>query len=297
MTKKNDADASSLHRARLKIQHHAPDFSVYVIYRDESFSDIRGPGYFKINPLAERVGELISTKPRAYPLMIKNVSTRDPIPVALVGKVSFTFDPREGDVAQISRLVKIPEPDLTNALGEALQELIFKAIRARVNEFWFEEIQRGASLALMEGYALTALNELAILRAFGISNVGVLFTHAVLPQEIETRLKEAAQRRYNAQVSGELEQAALLRSLIVELVEKVNREGNLEQLFNFTEAVNALRQIEGAASPATKIISGEVDRAPDEPAPTTPPAAKAAPKPKAKRGKKPSSPSYLDPDL
>lgn len=297
MKKKINDPTPSLHQARLKIQHHAPDYSVYVIYRGESFSDLRGPGYFNINPITERVGELVSTKPRAYPLLIENLVTRDPISIALAGKVSFTFDPRNGDVVTISRLVKIPEPDLTNALGDALKELIFKAIRARANEFWFQEIQRGENLARLETWAAEALLESTALTAFGISNVGVLFTHAVLPQEIETRLKEAAQRRYNAQATGEMPQADLLRSLIVELVEKVNREGNLEQLFNFTEAVNTLRQIEATAPPATKTIDGETVAPPAEPTPSSPPPTPAPSKPKTKSSKKRMSPSFLDPDL
>ncbi|TAH53482.1 MAG: hypothetical protein EYC68_03005 [Chloroflexota bacterium] len=298
MAKKTaDPNIPKWQKGGMRVNYHAPDFTVVVIYRDDSFVRVRGPGPLSINPFVERLGEEISIKPRAYPLMVKNVLTRDPISITLVGKVAFTFDPREGDATAIARLVKIPEPDLTNALGDTLQEFIFKALRARVNEYWFEEIQRGATLAELEEYALASLRELPSLRAFGISNIGVLLTHAILPQEIEMRLKEAAQRRYNAQVSGELEQTALLRSLIVELVEKVNREGNLEQLFNFTEAVNALRQIEGAASPATKIISGEVDIVPDEPALPAPPPSKPAPKPKTKRAKKSISPSYLDPDV
>lgn len=290
-----------MHKSRRILQKHAPDFTVCAIYHGDNFSDIRGPGYFNINPLTERVGESISTKPRAFPLLIENLMTRDPLRIALAGKVSFTFDPREGDVTAIARLVKIPEPDLTDALGQALQELIFKSVRARVNEFGFEEIQRGTHLALLEEAAVTALGSMEILNNFGIRDVGVLFTHTVLPPEIETRLNEAAQRRYNAQVTREIEQPDLLRSLIVELVEKASRGGNVEQLFNFTEAVNTLRQMESARAPRTiqapppATIDGEiVPPTPEEPAVPPPPAPNPA---KPGHPKKPISPSYLDPDL
>lgn len=301
MKKKADKPEPFVHKSRRLLQKHAPDFTVYAIYHGDNFSDIRGPGYFNINPLTERVGESISTKPRAFPLLIENLMTRDPLRIALAGKVSFTFDPREGDVTAIARLVKIPDPELTNTLGQALQELIFKTVRVRVNEFDFEEIQRAARLAELEEIALASLGGMAILNTFGIRNVGVLLTHAVLPPEIETRLTEAAQRRYNAQVTREIEQPDLLRSLIVELVEKASRGGNVEQLFSFTEAVNTLRQVEAAREPRAihapppETIDGEIVKpAPEEPAPPPPPTPHPA---KPKQSKKPISPSYLDPDL
>jgi hypothetical protein len=303
MSDNPDSPQPIIHRARRKLQKYTPDYTVCVIYHGDNFSDIRGPGYFSLNPFTERIGETISTKPRAYPLQIENLMTRDPIRITLAGKVSFTFDPREGDVTTIARLVKIPEAALTNALGETLQELIFKALRARVSELGFEEMQNGASLAQMEETTVNALGAMEALQTIGIRDVRVLFTHAILPPEIETRLNEAAQRRYNARVTREIEQPDLLRSLIVELVEKASRGGSVEQLFNFTEAVNTLRQMEVARdsrampAPPSETIDGQVVKpVPDEPpAPPPPPAEPAKSKPK--RGANPISPSYLDPDL
>lgn len=302
MTKSTDPIA---HRANRRIRQHVPDFHVCVIYRGESYAGVRGPGYFFVNPLTERTGEIVSTKPRAKSFRLEHLFTSDPIPIELAGKLSFTFDPREGDAVPISRLVRLPAATLDDALGSAVQELVFKAVRSPVNAYSFENIQRGETLAQLEAIART-VNDLPGLYALGIQNVSVMFTHAVLPDDLQKRLGESAQRRYNTQISHELEQADLLRALIIELVEKVSRDGNLEQLFNFTEAVNTLRQIESrpAAPPALepanpKIIDAQVfskppsDASPPNDNPTPPDTGTSTAKPKRS---KPKSPSYLDPD-
>src|SRR5262245_22714358 len=96
----------------------------------------------------------------------------------------------------------------------------------------------------------------------GFREMGMTIENMPLPPMIEARLQEVAQRRFNAQAAQNLSQGELIRTLLIELVERVSRQGTSEHYLNAADIMNALKELETLSSAPTKVIDAPKSESP-----------------------------------
>lgn len=267
------ADAPLWHKIRLRVfgAKHVPDGQVCIIYRGESYSDVRGPGYFGVCKLLERMGEVVKISPRTGHFTFENLSTREPVPLTLTGLFNFKFDPRPPTDPKIAvNLVKLSP----GALEGFMQDTLRRLVRVYTPQYSFVELRSATPFPTIENAVVNDFAREELLQRMGLQLSRFEIQHGITPERTEARLQESAQRMRNADSIQQLPLHELLLALYTELVEKSS--GGSEQLWNMTDLMNLIQRLDKGASPPTRII----DATPSAPPPTpNPPSASSETKP------------------
>ncbi|MDL1896003.1 hypothetical protein FBQ82_06995 [Anaerolineae bacterium CFX7] len=300
------SNAPLFHKIRLRFlgYKHMPDDHVCVIYEGESYAGVRGPGYFRINGWHERLGEVVKVSARTTPFTYENLSTREPVPVSLTGKITFSFDPRPPTEKEMAMAFVRLSAD---ALNGFVQDAVRRLVRLYTPQYTFAALRSSVPFPEIEAAVVQDFAREELLRRMGLKLGRFTIEQSLTPERTEARLQEAAQRMYNADAVQQIPLNELLLALYTELVEK--SKGGSEQIWNMNDLATLIQRLEKSAAPPTRIIdvapppptipdsdktaSGSGTTASD-PGTTTPDAGKTAPD--SDDPPKRSS-SYLDPDL
>ncbi len=271
------------------------DNHVRAVYRMESYLESRGPHFFWINGLKERLGSIIYLGPRFRTFSFANLSTQDPLRAGLRVSISFSFDPRRTRREIAAQLINLDDEVLVLIVEGA----VLKSIRSLIAQYLFEEIRHGRVFEVIEQKAQADLATDPSLGQLGIQVGGVQVLEPILSDTIETRFEQTAQRRFNIQATQDFNPTEIARTLAIEIVEKLNSQGLGGQYLNPGDILNALQQLPSRLPTPTKVIDGPAAAKPGSPEaqsgsvhdirPSPPPSQTP---PTDKKG--PISPSFLD---
>ncbi len=289
-------DAPLHHKIRLRWlgYKHTTDGQVCVIYQDERYFDARGPGYFRVSGWNERMGEIVRIAARTTPFAFENLAAREPVPVTLSGKITYTFDPRPPAEKEIAAALVKLSPD---ALHGLIQDSVRRLTRVYTPQYTFVALRSATPFPEIEAAVALDFAREELLKRMGLKLSRFVIEQSLTPERTEARLQEAAQRLYNADVNQQLPLNELLLALYTELVEK--SKGGSEQLWNMTDLTSLIQRLDKSAAPPTRIIDAAPPAVPNAPPPAeTPPPAPDSNKTGSDSNAPPKrSPSYLDPDL
>jgi hypothetical protein len=71
-----------------------PDNHLGAVYRMEMYHSLRGPGFFRINPLMETVKHVVSLNPDFISTRVSSLQTKDALQLGLRVALAYVFDPR-----------------------------------------------------------------------------------------------------------------------------------------------------------------------------------------------------------
>lgn len=245
------SNAPLIHKIRLRFlgYKHMPDEHVCVIYKSERYAGVRGPGYFRINGWRERLGEAVKVSARTTPFTYENLSTREPVPISLTGKITFSFDPRPPTEQEMAATFVRLSAD---ALNGFVQDTVRRLVRIYTPQYPFAALRSSVSFPEIEAAVVQDFAREELLRRMGLNLGRFVIEQSLTPERTEARLQEAAQRMYNADAVQQVPLNELLLALYTELVEK--SRGGSEQIWNMNDLATLIQRLEKSAAPPTRII-------------------------------------------
>lgn len=177
---------------RLFGQHWVGEYERAVIYTDERYNRLEGPGFFAIDPFTERIHAIINVAPDMFRTTFSGIQTHDRLPVDLSVGLNFGFAP-ERTQREIAQLVVQWTPEerrgaLTLHAQNALQKVL--------SQFTIDQVCSGQALDEIQHWTLRALSELV--SRLGLEPTQVLLLQVMPPAKVRDRFADIAQRRLNA---------------------------------------------------------------------------------------------------
>jgi hypothetical protein len=132
-----------------------PDNHLGAVYRMESYRDLRGPGFFRINPLTETVKLVVSLNPDFISTDISSLNTRDAVQLGMKVAIAYIFDPRNLTHEKAQVFVKWPK----HILRDIVTDFARSTMLSIVARYYAENICRGELFEAMEQALTTELKK------------------------------------------------------------------------------------------------------------------------------------------
>jgi hypothetical protein len=165
-----------------------PDNHLGAVYHMERYRDLRGPGFFRINPLTESVKVVVSLNPDFISANIPSLNTHDGVQLGLQVALAYEFDPRKLPAAKAQIFVKWP-PHILRAIATDSATRTLLSIVARHTA---QQICRGEVFDAIDR-AITA--ELAQrLEPLAIKPVLAMVLRVITPPTLQETFTDAVNR-------------------------------------------------------------------------------------------------------
>ncbi len=191
-----------------------------LVSQMERSHSLRGPGFFWIRPLFQRVRMVVSTAPENVTSHIEHVLTKDALMLDVTCVLEYRFDPRSLPDGESIRMVKrCPLPEERR---EIVENIAHRAMQDVMPRFYAEQVCRGGELfSTVEQQFMAALQER--LNPFAIRLVArACFLKEIdLPAGLRERFVTSAQRLMNASDSSQYGNAQWQRLMESERVESL----------------------------------------------------------------------------
>ena len=207
---------------------------VQAIYREGLYWDARGPGLVRYDWWAETLGPLVYTSGQFAEYTLKNMFTRDILPVAIKLQAIVAYNPA-GTKREIARiLTTLPRPTLKNVAEPYLRWALMEA----VNRYDATQLTQHDILAqIADGLAPKVTGDMRFLGLQIAAKVKIL--EVQLPPVLGERQEMIAQRRSTLQANAGVDPTEMRRALVTEVLERMGREGIGESLVNFGEFLDS----------------------------------------------------------
>ena len=133
-----------------------PDNHLGAVYRMEMYNRVRGPGFFWITPLIERVRQRIRVSPDFMATTIENLQTQDGVELKVQVALAYTFDPRSLSHNDAVVLVSLSRGDLRGIVTDSATWAMLNILR----EYQAEQVCRDDILEPIRQQLLSNLFEL-----------------------------------------------------------------------------------------------------------------------------------------
>jgi hypothetical protein len=207
-----------------------PENYVQAIYREGLYYDARGPGLVRYDWWAESLGPLVWTSGQFGEYTLKNMFTRDIVPVAIRLQAIVAYNP-VGTKREIARiLTTLPRQTLKDVAEPYLRWAMMEA----VNQYDATQLTQHDVLAqIAEGLAPKVTSDMQFLGLQVTAKVKIL--EVQLPQTLADRQEMIAQRRDTIAAAAGVDPTEMRRALVTEVLERMGKEGIGESLVNFGE--------------------------------------------------------------
>ncbi|MBI4786511.1 MAG: hypothetical protein HY782_05650 [Chloroflexi bacterium] len=211
-----------------------PENHVQAIYREGLYWDARGPGIARYDWWAESLGPLVYTSGQFGEYTLKNMFTRDIVPVSIRIQAIVAYNPT-GTKREIARiLTTLPRQTLKNVAEPYLRW----AMMEQVNRCDATQVTQHDVLAqIADGLAPTVTNEMRFLGLSIAAKIKIL--EVQLPQTLGERQEMIAQRRATMAANVGVDPTDMRRALVTEVLERMGRDGIGDSLISFSEFLDS----------------------------------------------------------
>lgn len=210
------------------------DYELGIIFRLERYYDVRGPGFFWINPLTERIQSVTSIAPDFVSTPIPAIQTKDALQIGFSLALAYLCDPRAVSRERAAMVVKWSR-EIRRAI---VTDNVQRAFQAVVPKFYAEQICRGEVFKPLEDGVLQVLTErletLALKPMFG------MVREVTVPLVLQSRFEAVVQRQVNIDAISQYEPYELSQAMRTEALEAIKAMGGGKQYLNlpdFTDIV------------------------------------------------------------
>jgi len=116
-----------------------PDNHLGAVYRMERYNDLRGPGFFRINPLTESVKLTVDLNPDFMSTNVSGLNTQDAVQLEMEVALGYVFDPRDLPHEEAQVFIKLPK----NILRDIVTDFTTSTLLSIVPSYSAEHICRG----------------------------------------------------------------------------------------------------------------------------------------------------------
>jgi hypothetical protein len=123
-----------------------PDNHLGAVYRMERYRDLRGPGFFRINPFTESVKLTVSLNPDFMSTNVSSLNTRDAVQLGMEVALAYVFDPRNLTHEKAQVFVKWPRYILRDIVTDFARSTLLSVVAS----YYAEHICRGELFETIE---------------------------------------------------------------------------------------------------------------------------------------------------
>lgn len=189
------------------------DYQLAVIYRLERYHTVKGPGFFRINPLTQRVHSIISVSPDLISTAIPGLLTKDALRLEFSMSLAYTCDPRIVPQDRAALVVKWSR-DVRRAIVTDRAQRAFQAV---VPQFYAEQICRGEVFQSLEDKFLKEL--MALVAPLALKPMFAIVKEVKVPPVLQSRFEAIVQRAINVQDISQYEPYELTQAMRTEALE------------------------------------------------------------------------------
>lgn len=202
---------------RLFGQYWVGEYERAVIYTDERYNRLEGPGFFAIDPFTERIHAIINVAPDMFRTTFSGIQTHDRLPVDLSVGLNFGFAPErmQREIAQL--VVQWTPEERRGALTLHAQNALQKVL----SQFTIDQVCSGQAFEEIEHRTLRALSELV--SRLGLEPMQALLLQVTPPAKVRDRFADIAQRRSNAFDLAQYTPYELDRVMRAQMIEALSR--------------------------------------------------------------------------
>ncbi|MFQ5610636.1 MAG: SPFH domain-containing protein [Anaerolineae bacterium] len=248
------------------------DYQLGVVYKMGRYHDLRGPGFFWINPLTDTMKTEVSFKPDFISTPYDNLRTRDALQLGLRLALAYAFDPRLVSPEQAAIFVTWPRQIRRLIVTDQARS----ALQAIVSQFYAEEICRGEAFEPIGEKVKAQL--VGRLQTLAMKPVFVIALEVMVPQALQHTFDAVVKRAVYAQDLSVYERFELDQVQRQELYETLRElPGGVRYLNLAPKAADLPGDVAGGPSPG-RLVEGtarsRLDSPPapdDEPPPKDPP--------------------------
>lgn len=165
------------------------DYELAVIYQLERYHEVKGPGFFVINPLTQRVHSVISISPDFITTPMSSIQTKDALQLDFSVALAYSFAPQSVPKERAAMVVKWSR-DIRRAIVTDNAQRAFQAV---VPKFYAEQICRGEVFKPLEEEFLSILT--TRLEALALKPVLGMVREVKVPAVLQSRFEAVVQRR------------------------------------------------------------------------------------------------------
>jgi hypothetical protein len=211
----------------------AGDNEAAVVYRLERYHELRGPGFFWINPLTQSVRLFIQVTPDFILINAPNVQTRDALQFEISIALAYKFNPDLMPADKAALFVTWSR----NVHRAIVADNARRALQAVVPAFFSEQICRGEAFDAIEQ---KLKDELAgRLRPMAIELLLCMVQQVQVPTALQDRFEAVVQRGVNVQDLSQYEPYELTQAMRVEVVEALKTMSVGRQYINLPDLMDA----------------------------------------------------------
>ena len=225
-----------------------PENYVQAIFREGLYVESIGPGLVRYDWWAETLGSLVYTSGQFAEYTLKNMFTRDSVPVTILVQALVAYNPKDTKLEIARVLTTLPRQTLKGVAEPYLRWAMMEA----VNRYNAAQLTQHDVLAqIADGMAEKVTNEMQFL---GLRiNAKIKILEVKLPPVLGERHEMIAQRRATLQANSGVDPTEMRRALVTEVLERMGRDGVGDSLINFGEFLDSYADARTNA-PAAPII-------------------------------------------
>jgi regulator of protease activity HflC (stomatin/prohibitin superfamily) len=237
------------------------DNELAVIYEMEQYHSVRGPGFFRINPLTQAVHSVIKVAPEFVSCTFPGIQTKDSLQIEVSLALSCKFDPRILPRETAAAFLKWS----SETRQAIVKDNAHRALQAVVPRFWSEQIFRGDAFDLIEQGLREKLTGLLAPLALRPSFVRV--KEIIPPPALKSQIEKAVGRTVDARDITQLSDEERAEARRSEIIEAVSKSPGMSS----TDWSKLIPPSESKGRPPLRIVSPAPGPVPQTPLPKRPP--------------------------
>jgi len=187
-----------------------------VVLQDERYYDVRGPGWFHINPTRQRIVSIINTAIQIIELPAAQIQTKEGIKINLNFAIQFSIDLKLLQSTKIASIAQWHPEQFIKRLAQYIQ----RGSQSLVCHFYSDSLLRGAGWIKIEDNLFRYLSKLKPETGLDVQSCQLLTI--IAPESLEKRLENVSQRNALMEDIKHFDENTFNRGMQVEQLETLS---------------------------------------------------------------------------